>query len=232
MNKCCLLGLCLVSLIQTKITHATIIAFSDNDFNKTSVFSNVQNFSFKINIDSPLTAGLVINNPSLISVEYSVSGTLSSGTPSGFPAFNLERTISGTDFYAQGSSLKIEISATADITNGLQASELVGSDPIFVFNGLELDTGRYHPALFQLNSDGSGSIRNSNNNGGVNPSTGEVVNVEFGEEYITNLTFNPNQLNLVSAVPIPAAVWLFGSGIIGLISMQNARKYKLRFLLG
>jgi hypothetical protein len=105
-------------------------------------------------------------------------------------------------------------------------SELVGSGPVFVFNGREVDTGRYHPALFQLNSDGTGSIRNSNNMGEntLNPSTGELVDVDFGDEYITNLTFDPNQLTISAAVPVPAALWLFVSGLLGLVGMARRKK--------
>ena len=225
MNKLRLLGLCFGSLFLPAFAQAAVITFSDVDFGKTPIFSNVQTFSFTIDIDAPLAAG-VFNNPALNSVEYNVSGTLASGTPSGFPAFNLVRTITGADFYAQGSSLSFEIAAGADLSNGLQMSELVGSGPVFVFNGREVDTGRYHPALFQLNSDGTGSIQNSNNMGEntPNPSTGELVNVDFGEEYITNLTFDPNQLTISAAVPVPAALWLFGSGLLGLVGMARRKK--------
>jgi hypothetical protein len=224
MNKKLLIGLCLGSLFQPLLTEAAVLTFSAADFGKTPVFSTVQTFSFMIDIDGPLAAGDVFNNPALNGVEYNVFGQLAPGTPSDFPAFNLERTISGADFYAQGSSLSFEIAATADLSDGLQVSELVGSDPIFVFNGRELDTGRYHPALFQLNSNGTGSIQNSNNIGGINPASGEVVNVDFGDEYITDLTFDPGQLTLAAAVPVPAAVWLFGSGLLGLIGMAKRKK--------
>lgn len=177
-----------------------------------------------IDIDGPLVAGVSYTNPSLNSVVYNVSGALAPGTPSGFTGFILERTITGTEYYAQGSSLGFEIAANADLSDGLQVSELVGSDSIFVFNGREVNTGRYHPALFQLNSDGTGSIRNSNNMGGTNPSSGNVVDVDFGEEYITNLVFDPGQLTLAAAVPVPAAVWLFGSGLLGLVGMARRKK--------
>jgi len=225
MNKLRLIGLCFGSLFLPAFAQAAVITFSDVDFGKTPIFSHVQTFSFTIDIDAPLAAG-VFNNPSLNSVEYNVSGALASGTPSGFPAFNLVRAITGADFYAQGSSLSFEIAAGADLSNGLQMSELVGSGPVFVFNGREVDTGRYHPALFQLNSDGTGSIRNSNNMGEntPNPSTGELVNVDFGDEYITNLTFDPNQLTISAAVPVPAALWLFGSGLLGLVGMARRKK--------
>jgi len=223
MNKSRLIGLYLGSLFLPAFAQAAMITFSDTDFGKTPFFNNVQTFSFTIDIDAPLAAG-VFNNPSLNSVVYSVSGTLPSGSPSGFSGFNLERTITGVEFYAQGSSLSFEIAAGADLSNGLQVSELVGSGPVFIFDGREVDTGRYHPALFELNSDGTGSIRNSNNTGGVNPSSGEVVNVDFGDEYITNLTFDPSQLTITAAVPVPGAMWLFGSGLLGLVGMARRKK--------
>jgi hypothetical protein len=224
MNKSCLIGLCLGSFFLPVSAQAAVITFSDVDFGKTPTFSNVLTFSFMIDIDGPLVAGVSYTNPSLNSVVYNVSGALAPGTPSGFTGFILERTITGTEYYAQGSSLGFEIAANADLSDGLQMSELVGSDSIFVFNGREVNTGRYHPALFQLNSDGTGSIRNSNNMGGTNPSSGNVVDVDFGEEYITNLVFDPGQLTLAAAVPVPAAVWLFGSGLLGLVGMVRRKK--------
>ena len=225
MNKSCLIGLCLGGLFQPVFAQAAMISFSDVDFGKTLIFNDVQTFSFTINITGPLIVGVSYNNPSLNSVVYNVSGSLlPDGSPSGFPEFNLERTMTGTEFYTQGSSLNFEIAASANLSNGLQASELVGSSPIFVFNGREEGTGRYHPALLELNSDGTGSIQNSNNTGGINPSSGEEVNINFGEEYITNLTFDPSQLTMVAAVPVPAAVWLFGSGLIGLIGIARSKK--------
>jgi len=224
MNRSQLTGICLCGLLLPLTAQAAVITFSDTDFGMTPTFSNVQNFSFSIDIDGPLTAGVAYNNPALNSVDYSVSGTLQAGTPSGFPGFNLVRTISGAEFYAQGSSLSFEIAAAANLADGLQVSELVGSSPVFVFNGRELGTGRYHPALFQLNSDGSGSIRNSNNLGGINPASKKEVDVDFGEEYITVLSFDASQLTLAAAVPLPAAVWLFGSGLLGLAGLALRKK--------
>ena len=181
---------------------AFVVSFEASDFGLNPTFSNVQTFQFSIDIAGPLTAGTVYNNPTLNEVNYSVFGFLDI-TPSGFPAFNLIRSISGADFYGQGSSLSFEVAAAADLTDGLQVSELVGVDPVFLFNGLELDTGRYHPALLQLNADGTGSIRNSDNIGGINPGSGLEVNVSAGEEYITELTFNPNTLTLAEATAVP-----------------------------
>ena len=202
---------------------AFVISFQASDFGLTPTFSNVQNFNFSIDIAGPLTAGANYSNPLLNSVDYQVSGSLAA-TPSGFPAFSLVRSITNADFYGQGSSLSFGVSAIADLSDGLQVSELVGVDPVFLFNGREVGTGRYHPALFQLNADGTGSIRNSNNSGGVNPGIGDVVDVEFGEEYITELTFDASALTLAPAVAIPepsAGLALLALGMLGVYALRR-----------
>ena len=55
----------------------------------------------------------------------------------------------------------------------------------FVFDGHEDGTGRFHPAFFVLNSNGTGLMQNSDNTG-----AGSMMNidVDFGAEYITELT--------------------------------------------
>ncbi|MCK4950535.1 MAG: VPLPA-CTERM sorting domain-containing protein [Gammaproteobacteria bacterium] len=40
----------------------------------------------------------------------------------------------------------------------------------------------------------------------------------------TTITSAPGSLITVSAVPVPAAVWLFGSGLLGLIGIANRKK--------
>ena len=207
---------------------AFVISFEAADFGVNPTFSNVQNFSFSIDIAGPLTAGASYINPVLNGVNYQVFGTLGT-TPSGFPGFNLVRAIGGAEFYSQGSSLTFGVSAFADLSDGLQVSELVGVDPVFLFDGREVGTGRYHPALFQLNADGTGSIRNSNNMGGINPGSGQVVNVGFGDEYITELSFNANELTLApaqtTAIPEPSTgLPLLALGFLGLGVM--ARRWR------
>jgi hypothetical protein len=199
---------------------AFTLAFSSDDFVVTPTFSNVRVFSFSIEIAGPLAPGSYVD-PAIDQVQYSVRGSLAAGTPSGFPAFALERTITGSDFYAQMSSLRFEISSSADLSDGLQVAELVGADPVFVFNGREVDTGRYHPAIVRLNADGTGSIRNSNNSGGTNPATGMIVDVAEGQEYISSLSFDPDRLTL--AVPEPATALLVALGLIGMATRQRTR---------
>ena len=78
---------------------------------------------YTIDLAGPLTAGASYSNPSSNSVIYYVSGTLDA-TPSGFPAFNLQRTISGSDFYNQGSSLSFTISIQADLSDACRCRSL------------------------------------------------------------------------------------------------------------
>jgi hypothetical protein len=197
------------------------IEFEAEDFGVTPTFSNVQMFWFSIEVAGPLRTG-VYDDPPLMGVEYRVLGTLTN-TPSHFPSFDLERTIGGAEFYTQGSSLQFEVAPGVDLSDGLQVSELVGDAGVFVFNGRELDTGRYHPALLELNMDGTGLLRNSNNMGGINPASMEEVDVEIGEEYVTALTFDPSTLTLV---PEPSAGLLLGSSLLTLGALRRRENAK------
>ncbi len=198
---------------------AFVLNFEAADFGLTTVFSNVTTFEFSIDVAGPLTAGTTYTAADINSVDYNVFGLLAA-TPPGFPAFNLVRSIIGTDFINQGSSMSFEVSASANLADGLQVSELVGSAPVFVFNVRVVNTSRYHPPLFELNADGTGRIQNSNNTGGVNPSSMQVVDVDFGEEYITDLTFNASTTTLADApasIPEPSiGIPLMLVGFMGL----------------
>ena len=83
-------------------------------------------------------------------------------------------------------------------------------------NAREVDTGRYHPPLLELNIDGTGRIQNSNNFGGINPVTGKFVDLDFGEEYIVDLSFDPESLTIGNS---PAAGDLNGDCEINLLDV-------------
>jgi hypothetical protein len=170
------------------------LAFASDDFVVTPVFNNVAQFTFDIEIDAPLAPG-VYTNPDIISVLYRVSGELMN-TPSNFPSFALERDITGDEFYAQGSSLVFEVRAGAVLDDGIQIAELAGSGVVFTFNGKEVGNGRFHPALLELNADGTGMIQNSDNIITEDP----FQQVDFGEEYITDLAFDAGNLTLLTVV--------------------------------
>lgn len=209
---------------QFSTAQAATIELSSSDFILTPVFNQISTFDISIDIQGPLAAGQSYTDPALNDVSYNIAGTLS-GTPSGFPAFNLVRTgLTGAVFYGQGSHLEFGISAAANLIDGLQISELTS----FVFNAREVDTGRYHPVFLSLAPDGTGLLQNSNNMGGINPSTNMVVDVDFGEEYVVNLAASPTQTIAapVSPVPLPAALPLFagGLGVLGIMGWRRRRK--------
>jgi hypothetical protein len=180
------------------------LSTSSSDYAElTNVFSDVDFFTIEIEIDAPLAPGVYVD-PDIVRVIYQVTGDLVPGTPSNFPAFDLQRDISGAEFYAQGSSLSFEIAPSAVLDDGIQAAELAGNAVILTFNAREVDNGRFHPAILTLNADGTGRIQNSDNVPTQNP----LVQVNFGEEYITDLRFDPGNITLIKETPPPAV----GSG--------------------
>lgn len=188
--------LCLTAFSSAN-AQTMLLSISSDDYQITNVFSNVSTFAFDIEINSPLAAGIYIN-PEIVSVDYSVSGSLAAGTPSGFTTFALQRNITGTEFYAQGSSLSFEIGVGAALVDGVQIAELVGNDIVLTFNGREIGNGRFHPALLELNIDGTGRIQNSDNIIVETP----LDQVDFGAEYITDLMFDAGNTTVISAIPI------------------------------
>ncbi len=210
---------------------AFTLSLSNQDFGITPTFSNVQNFTFEVDVRDPLVAGGTYDETSILEVRYLVRGQLSTSppTPSGFPAFRLDRTdapnsegpISGSDWIDQGSTLAFAIAASADLSDGLQLSELVpGAGGLLLeIDGREferLDRARYHPPQLQLFADGTGLLQNSNNSSGstgtLNPATGQTVDVDFGDEYVSELGFDPATTTVV--VPEPGTGLLFALGLV------------------
>ena len=196
--------LCIASGAQAR---NMILSITSENYGPTAVFSDVTTFWFDIEIDADLAAG-VYSDPDIVSVTYQVRGDLDD-TPSGFRAFDLQRgvdsVLTGTEFYAQGSSLRFEIADSAFLEDGIQVDELVpdGEGVALTLDAREVDTGRYHPPILVLRQDGTGNIQNSNNMGDTktNPMTGELVDVDYGEEYITDLAFDPGNLTLLTEKP-------------------------------
>ncbi|MGB5622958.1 MAG: hypothetical protein WBN65_10735 [Gammaproteobacteria bacterium] len=195
-----LLSVLTIGLAATGAAQAQTMTLSTGsiDYQVTPVFSDVGFFTITVEIDQPLAVG-AYTDPEIVSVNYQVTGVLEPGTPSGFPAFDLQRSMTGAEFYAQGSSLSFEVAQSAVLDDGVQAAELVGGGIVLTFDGREVDTGRFHPALLELRAGGDGRIQNSNNV----PSTNPLVEVGFGEEYLTNLTFDPGNTTLITETAAP-----------------------------
>ncbi len=214
---------------------AAVFEVSLADFNLSPVLNNITQFTVKVDIATPLVAGQAYKaggttsvNMSINSMSYKIGGTLNDPTPSGFSAFLLERDItSNAEFVNQGSLFEFGISAAADLTDGLQVSEF----QYFGLDAREFGTGRYHPFALGLSADGTGVLQNSANNGGVNPGSGQVVQVNYGDEYMIDLTLDPN-LTLFSAsslvaVPLPSSVFLLGAGVLGLMGLRRRARRQM-----
>lgn len=231
----------------------------------TTEFSSVTNFNFVIEIADALVAGQSYVDPDIIGIDYTVTGSLACSstapdtrpgsiltnrcldTPSGFPAFALNRpetmgdSVSGTEFYANGGSLSFAIDPTAGLSDGFQLDELSGT---FTLDAREENTGRYHPPILTLLADGTGLLQNSRNGGpgstATNPATSVTVDVQPGEEYITRIgadgapptpgIIDPSGFTFATAsetgpavIPLPATMWLLGSAVLGLIVMRRQR---------
>jgi len=183
------LAVCLTVLMTSQWAHAQSFQLTINSENLTPVpvFSSVSTFDITIDVAAPLAAG-TFSNPPLNGVQYNVTGSLAAGTPSQSEAFELRRDIAGDEFYAQGSSLSFSISQTAVLIDGVQIAELID-------NAREVGNGRFHPPILTLNANGTGTIQNTDN---VPDSMTQTV-VPTGAEYITNLTFDPGNVTIVSS---------------------------------
>lgn len=173
------------------------LSVTSGEFVITNIFGDVDTFSIEVEINAPLAPGLYVD-PDIVRVNYQVTGVLEPGTPSGFASFDLRRDITGTEFYAQGGALSFEIAPAAVLSDGVQVAELVGSATVLSYNAREVDNGRFHPALLELQADGTGRIQNSDNVPTLNP----LVEVAFGAEYITDLNFDPGNTTLITATPL------------------------------
>ncbi len=101
-----------------------------------------------------------------------------------------------------------EIAANADFSDGIQADELVDNGTILTLNAREVGNGRFHPPIFELYSDGTGRIQNSNNVHTVDP----LLEVNFGDEYITDLEFSTDSTVLLHVFLIDEIIEDNGGG--------------------
>ena len=224
-----LLGVLLLSgICRADVT----LTLSSDDFAIASVYNNVANFNFSITLAGTIAPGVTYHNPLLRRVNYEVQGVLTQPTPSGFPGFTLRRDIDGADFYnlSPEAALSFTVSPTANLSDGLQLAELVGTSDVFYFNAREFNQtpGRYHPPILRLNSDATGSLANADNQSDVpNPppptGSGLLVDVAVGEEYNVILATDL-PVDITEPVVPPRQVPLVATPMLLLLSIFAWRK--------
>jgi len=166
-----------------------------HDYQLTKTHSDLYFFAVNVEFAAPLVPG-VYNNPEAVSISLWVRGNLAPGTPSGLADFDHPWQFPGAEFYGRGGSLRFEISEAAVLSDGIQVAELVGDGVVLTVDSREIDYGSYHPGIFELRADGTGRIQNSNNIVTLDP----LNEVDFGEEYITDLRFDPGNTTIFTNV--------------------------------
>ncbi len=204
--------LALVAALQlaTPLAYAqsSLLTTSNEDFVLTPVRSDIELFSFNIELDLALVAGMRYENPPMQRMDYRIFGNLEAGTPSGFESFDLQREFEGNAFYEQGSSLVFEISPSAVLDDGIQLAELAGESVVLLFEGRESATGRFHPARLVLRADGTGQLLNSNNQLDEDAAS----TIDAGSEYIIDLAFDPGNTTVLSTTAVDSSSSSNGSG--------------------
>lgn len=228
----CRLVLAMVLVLATSAAFAqsTTLATSNEDYTQTPVHSNIESFSLEIELDVPLVAGMRYENPPIRRMEYRVVGQLEEGTPSGFDSFDLQRRFEGDAFYLQGSTLVFTILPAAVLDDGVQVAELAGEAVVFLFDGREIGTGRFHPARLELRGDGTGLLQNSNNQPGEDASSTIIA----GAEYIVDLAFDPGNTTVLRITPSGGGSSSGGATLLAIALvpwlLAQCRRRRLRFL--
>ena len=224
------LGVCHINSADAQTT----LQINSDDFGITSVFNDITSFNFEFQLTDNLVAGETYDNPAINQVAYEVFGNLPMATPSGFSGFTLTRGYSGTEFYDQSpeSGLSFSVDVSADLSDGLQYSELVGigAADVLNFNTRELNQnpGRYHPPELVLRADGTGQLQNAANASTFsNPpppmGSGMMIPDDFaaGDEYIVDLSFSPAATLATIAVPSPSSFFLLSLIATGVVCRRR-----------
>lgn len=184
----------------------------------------------------------LVRLPSLILLLSAISGanaatisllpTSASAIPSEMLAFDLSIDFTGDPTVGGGIDISFDTGllsfqsfSTASSTLTLDASFTRSPDPVSTgleglafgsFSGLE--TGIVGTLTFQALAEGNSALAMAVTSDPLKG--GDFISATSGE--VQSVTFVETQVE-ISAVPLPAAVWLFGSGLIGLAGIARRR---------
>lgn len=134
--------------------------------------------------------------------------------------------------------------ATFDLTNSRNANHVTGNNA--VADAFVVSKGNFNSSwFFSSNADGTTKFRIEGNEPKFSlkvfidsiqvltfakDTTDKIFNLDFlaGQKLTFKIAGSSNSFDVVSfkanAVPVPAAVWLFGSGLMGLIGRSRCKK--------
>ena len=147
-----------------------------------------------------------LNGISLVSVDYSY-GALNGDTPSNFLTLNNNSSdgIAPSGVIYQANNFSSILSYNLNFTGGQAAGDPQNGN-VFSFSMFSKDdTGGYMPMLTE---------------------DGLLFNIALNTDGTATTDFFSNKVSVSSSVtltPIPGAVWLFGSGLIGLVGIRRVR---------
>ena len=176
----------------------------------------------------------IANENSTLGPAGSYSGQMTadaSGGPS-FPILKLERLAEG--LLTDGAAVTISFDArapiqTVDINAGTQVGKVVFIAEFFT--ELTGDNGAVNQILISPPNFLNETWTNYTFNTTLGPDAGGGLSMLFKADCgavtdcrLTALIDNVSIITDVAAVPVPAAVWLFGSGLLGLVGVARRKK--------
>lgn len=208
MKKSRLLGALSVVLVSIVISPAAVAATVTIDFEGTGAPAFFANTSPLTNLYAPLVFFNGVDG---------VGGSILNQTAS----FGVDAH-SGTDFLAFNSEI------------GTGTTELLSFSSSITVNSFEIyAAGGQNPATFLLEAFDAGNNLLANDTitttdwGLLSVAAPGISNIELTQTGTgTNNTwvYDDIAFNTVNTVPLPAAVWLFGTGLLGLIGMARRKK--------
>lgn len=163
----------------------------------------------------------------VVSVDPGLSGSVNYDSCAGSGSFVLDSTVvmAGVEFSFSALGLSANVDGSVHMSGTVQQLDSNGDPYLTPFDfsydfaadvlqddefGVELD-------ILALDGDGDGILGNQVTSGAWTGLSGVF------EGSFSNLGNNGNNFPTYSPVPVPAAVWLFGTGLVGLIGMARRK---------
>ncbi|HED33210.1 MAG TPA: hypothetical protein ENJ08_03190 [Gammaproteobacteria bacterium] len=171
------------------------------------IFNNLA----KVALIALLSSSCIIYTTANAAFVYNFDATGTIDTSGGLDGLGLGTLFVGGAFTATFDTTTIQFSNINITTN--PSSSFVFPDYSGTFDSLSF-SGSQPVSILGLYNTYSGTFDGTNLN---------IAGV-FYDPYYDGYTYNYNISASVSSVPVPAAVWLFGSGLLGLLGIAKRKK--------